>query len=158
MTLRQRLAQLEGQRIATLLAPHAWMIRETAQQTGRSVAAVRAEFTAITRFIFRQPVDGDGTIAAAPLVAWLAARYGMEPDAVWANFLRQLSDAELRELHDPCLARLTDEQLHAFVAACDAQVRGKPLTEAQTAALTAYEACAGRRSREHGACAGAVTR
>ena len=158
MTLRQRLTELEDRRIATLLAPYAGMIQETAWRSGRSVAAVRTEFTAITRFILRQPMDARGTIAAAPLVAWLAARYGMEPDAVWANFLQQMSDAELRELHDPCLARFTDEQLHAFIAACDAQVRGKPLTEAQTAALTAYEACAGQRGRKHGACAGAVTR
>ena len=148
MTLHQRIAQLEGRRAAALLAPHAGLIQETKRWSGRSVAAVRAEFTAITRFVLRQPVDAHGTIAAAPLVAWLAARYGMAPAAVWANFLQQMSDEELRELGDPCLARFTDEQLRAFVTACDAQVRGQPLTDEQAGALAAHEAYAADERRE----------
>ena len=158
MNLRHRLHGLEAARVETLLTPYASIIRQTAVQSGLSMAAVRQEFATITRFILRQLVDERGTIAAAPLVAWLAARYGMEPDAVWAGFLKQMSDEELRELRDPCLERFTDEQLHAFVAACDLQARGQPLTAAQAAARAAYEACARAGGREGSGRAGAAMR
>ena len=158
MNLHRRLQGLEAARVEAVLVTFAAVIRQTAVRSGLSMAAVRQEFATITRFILRQPVDARGTIPAAPLVAWLAARYGMEPDAVWAGFLHQMSDEEPRELYDPCLARFTDEHLHAFVAARGVHMRGQPLTTAQAPALAAYEACARAAGRAGSARAGDVTR